>query len=325
MNTVLLKVLRIIPVILLLAVSSCGPQPDQSIEWAVKREYSKSGVSFSLSLSSLSINAAEKLYIRMESTTKGKELIIPRFQNKTGGFNVSNLRKLPLEISPEGDEVNTVIYTLEPFLPGEYTFPPMNIEIRDKNGTGIGDEIITDGFNIDVVSVIAEDSGDLEIRDIADPSPPSEPSLLLLLIPAALTIGNIIFYFLLRKFRRKDEFLTPYGKALKEIVELRKRGYLEKGRIKTYFLGLSDIMREYVTGRFSISCHKKTTSELTAIIRTNEEIDISERITLIELSGIFDSVKFAGIKPRREESERITETLLMFIEASKPVETEDKV
>ena len=117
-------------------------------------------------------------------------------------------------------------------------------------------------------------------------------------------LAVMIAYFAGRS-RRKASGKTanepPHIRALRKLDGFRGEKFWEPARQKSYYSGLTDTLREYISGRYGIGAMEMTTSELFAAL-PGEEIPeelVSRARELFELS---DFVKFAKHTATREES-----------------------
>jgi len=125
--------------------------------------------------------------------------------------------------------------------------------------------------------------------------------ILILLFVAAL----FAFYY----FRKRDVKKGPPAAArppeeiamekLKSLLEMR---LVEKGMVKEYYIGLSDIMRGYIEHRFRIFALDRTTWELYQEMRT-KRIERSSVDKIRDFLEHCDLVKFAKYIPAQKEIE----------------------
>jgi len=123
----------------------------------------------------------------------------------------------------------------------------------------------------------------------------------------AATIGLLIllgllffFLFYLRK-KRKDAYvppaLDPDELAEKRLEVLRQKQLYQNGDIKGYYSELTDILREYIDGRFDIPALEMTTDEIGKTIKKEKSVNKQNYRNLVDLLTISDYVKFAKASP----------------------------
>ena len=92
-----------------------------------------------------SMSIAESVVLTIEAEVEdGYEAELPRFGEKLGEFGIRDYREDPPRLTPGSKIVSRKIYTLEPFLSGDYTISPMQVRFRKKAdgsaGGGSGDK-----------------------------------------------------------------------------------------------------------------------------------------------------------------------------------------
>ncbi|MFA5033870.1 MAG: BatD family protein [bacterium] len=211
----------------------------------------------------------------------------------------SNFEIIDRKISEDKKSVK-IVFTLTSFKAGNDTIPELTIKYKDN--TGNKSEFVTKGIPVNVKSILPDN-----IQDIKDIKPPeSIPRnwgmiLLILLIIVVLGATGWIIY---KKRRRKIEtaeilLRPPYDLALERLNSLK----LDKNNIKKYYIELSDIIRQYIEGIYTISAPTETTFELYRELRK-----IKIKYEIIEYIKSFldncDMVKFAKYVPSPEIIEK---------------------
>lgn len=137
-------------------------------------------------------------------------------------------------------------------------------------------------------------------------------------------------YYFYKKHRNKSPsisssepeiILLPHIVALKKLKELKSREAWLKGDEKTFQVDLSQIIREYIDRRFSVSSLDKTSSEAIAIIRI---IDISEsyKMTLTSALMLGDQIKFAKFKAAHDMHLKSLNDCIDFVQKTKEDEVD---
>ncbi len=210
-------------------------------------------------------------------------------------------------------------------LPGEIAIPPIKVEYQSESGELASVE--TQEIPISLVSSLTPEV--TEIHDIkspmADISIPGRWGrlwwLLVALVVAALA------YLLYRRFRKKGtelmvEPLPPplpppeveAEEALRTLIEAR---LLETGKVRQFYIELSDIMKRYAGRRFAVPYLERTTSEIQRDLRV-AGIGQEWQVRLDKILVTSDLVKFARIAPPDEESNRMVPEAFRFIDETKP-------
>ncbi|MFI5134845.1 MAG: hypothetical protein ACHQD9_03225 [Chitinophagales bacterium] len=126
-----------------------------------------------------------------------------------------------------------------------------------------------------------------------------------------------------RKLRnvKVEPVKSPYERAKEKLNQLEKEKLWRKERVEEYYLRLTHILREYIEETLRIPALEITTAEMLRALRKN----ISDDVMLDQLKRdllLADFVKFAQLEPAVDEHERVMNTIVQFIEKTKPVTTE---
>ena len=209
-------------------------------------------------------------------------------------FEVFDAHKLPVATSEQGLRSSWVL-TLAAFELGDLEIPSLAVEVVASDGSV--EVLQTDRYGIEVVSVGADESGD--IRDIRGPLgiPIGAWQVLLwLLLP-------LVFAALLRPRGGEvgrpalgDLRRPPHEVALEALAALEASTLLGQGQVKEYHIAASDILRTYVEERFRVEALEMTTREGLQGL-SDVGADASFRVGLRTLLEGCDLVKFAKARP----------------------------
>jgi hypothetical protein len=141
-------------------------------------------------------------------------------------------------------------------------------------------------------------------------------------------IGFLIYYFKNRpkNVPVKDKpavFIPAHILALEKLQELKSKRLWESGLIKDFYSELSDILREYLEGRYHIHAMEHTTAEIFKDLK-NKGIKEKQRHQLREVFVLADLVKFAKEKPIAHENENSLETAIQFVKITQETQTPEK-
>lgn len=214
-------------------------------------------------------------------------------------------------------------FILTTFRLGDFILDPISIQYR-FNGGEI-QTIETDRIYITVKSV-AEGETKADIRGLK--SILDIPAKVLLFILAIIgLILAIAGFFAYRRFVRKSgeekpagPVLTPAEEALFNLNQLFDSDMLRRGKIKEYYLRLSEILRIYFEKRFNILAVEYTTDEIMKALK-DKGIERELREKIQEVLEAADLAKFAKWKPEPAEIILINQKSKTIVEISKPVET----
>ena len=169
-----------------------------------------------------------------------------------------------------------------------------------------------------------------EAKDIKDIKPPMEIKVDyrryiyygLAGLGAALLAFILIFYF---KKRRSGENIIPkrrkpikpaHIEAIEELEKLINSNLLSDGRVKEFYIIISEIIRRYIENRYFIYALEMTTNQVYDSLY-NIDLD-KENIELIyEFLSSCDLVKFAKYIPEEDENKKIIEQAFDIINKTK--------
>ncbi len=113
-------------------------------------------------------------------------------------------------------------------------------------------------------------------------------------------------------------------KALRRLQELLATGWLDQGKIKEFYSGLSDVVREYLEGAFKTPALERTTSEILRQLRKKIELSSESQVELQTFLESCDLVKFAKFRPDAAEALKDHALAVRFIEQTKPISHEPR-
>jgi hypothetical protein len=154
----------------------------------------------------------------------------------------------------------------------------------------------------------------------------------------ALCLGIIALLvagaWLLTKYRHRIPLLggerlkvPPHVEAIRRLEALHNQKLPQNGKHKQYWSGITDILREYLDGRFGIGAMEMTSDETLAALdapRSEGIVDEKRFKNLGELLRTADLVKFAKFVPDDNETEGAYYDAYHFVEETKLVATPGK-
>ncbi len=218
------------------------------------------------------------------------------------------------------------------FDPGLYYLPPFQYVAGS-------DTVETQSLSLKVVAVPVDSTqitiARIDSIAINDVKPVEAPRfvlwdyfpkwLLWALLAVALVALGIFLY--LRYFERdraietgeRKEQIPPYDRAVQELTRLKESKLWQQGQEKLYYTELTDILREYLDGRFHINAMEMTTTQIVNALRMNEETRVVNQ-QLREILAMADFVKFAKMRPLPDDNEQVMRYAENFVNETKPVE-----
>ena len=136
-----------------------------------------------------------------------------------------------------------------------------------------------------------------------------------------LLIGGIC---LLIRYRNKIPFiapkpaLPPHVTAIRALEALHHQKLWQNSKHKQYYTSLTNILREYLFGRYGIRAMEMTSEEIIGAVRT---LDLAPKLSgdLSSLLDLSDLVKFAKFIPEADINETAYFNTYYFVEETKEV------
>lgn len=206
------------------------------------------------------------------------------------------INRSPIDSAQEGGiKTYHQSFTITGFDSGVWTIPPVSL-MADKQ------KLSTKPLTLSVISVQLTDSTYHDIRDIIDV--PVEETHWWYWIAAALSLVllGVLVWLWLRSRKHLPITLKPteprgsaLEEALRQLQELKKTGYMERGEWKRYYSTLAEIFKNYNERKYRLGFPQKTTGEILVVLHERLPKDM-----LSELAGtlrVADAVKFAQYLP----------------------------
>ncbi len=185
------------------------------------------------------------------------------------------------------------------------------------------------GVDIDPNSDEPKESADIEdIVEIEE----EECSLWNILLPLAvvLLIGGLLLWWWKRGSKKNVETieqpavaLTAEERTLARLEALRKENLWQVGKVKEYYTGITDILREYIEETTGIHATEMTSEEcINALACKGTPADATTFLNNIFATA--DLVKFAKGEPSKEEHDKTYETAVTFVQLNVNREKSDE-
>jgi len=244
------------------------------------------------------------------------ELALPEFQAALGDFTIMERSSTKKELTDSGIIISKT-WQVEPFLPGEYSIPPLKVSAHNTADPEEIYTVSTDEVIIPVISFLDPAEKEQKLADIIPPlSLPNNKTLLFILSGALLLLsGAGLLWFFRRQTPQKNELTVPcHIEALGAINSLTKENLPEKGHHKEFFTRLSLILRSYIESRFSLNATEQTTEEFFANLRGTILFNQEQKRGLHHFLSRSDLIKFAEASPSEGEIDQSLALCRDFIE-----------
>ncbi len=222
--------------------------------------------------------------------------------------------------------VSQVDYIISTFFTGEFEIPPLTVFYYTPEDS-TAKILTTEKIKIVVESVKASEAGD--IRDIKPPVeiPRNWWMTLRWFALGAGVIGlAVLAYWIYRRKKQGKGLLPvreipprpPHEIALERINQLRDSDLLENGEIKQYYIEISEIIRQYIEGRYFIIAMEMTTTEVLEGL-TGAELTGEDFQYFSDFLNRCDLVKFAKVIPSENQNHEILEMACEIVNRTKVV------
>lgn len=282
-------------------------------------------------LSADTVLIGHRFKLRVEVTKDVMQMIaFPEFENGRLTDSLEILLEGPVDtVSREGrTEVLAREYLLTCFSPADYRLGRFPALYADKN---LVDTIWSPDSLRVIVTAPPVDTASHTIYDIKAPLKVplrfgEVSGYLLFGLIAALLIALAVYVLLLKRGRGLLAALRgpadpPHVAAIKQLEKLHTQKLWQSGKSKQYYTGLTDILREYLAGRYNFQAMEMTSAEIIARIR---ELSVEERASkrLGSLLEVADFVKFAKYEPDAVQNEDAYQDAYYFVEETKELPAE---
>jgi hypothetical protein len=207
--------------------------------------------------------------------------------------------------------------------PGELTLPGVEVTYIGRSGEVLSTK--TAPIEVRIASLIANEP-EPALKDNAPPVRVLQQDLLLVYIAVALAAAGLgaLLALLVRRRLRARASLRPeppprpaHEIALERLDRLGAGGFAEDGDHRPFHFAVSEVIRDYLGGRFGFDALEMTTEELVEELRRRAP----RELVLGEVEGWLtacDLVKFAKISPSATESRGALETAIRIVESTRP-------
>lgn len=231
----------------------------------------------------------------------------PTRDQPLGEFEV--LGSVP-QASTSTDGISAFVWEIRTFASGVVELPAFGIRLGTVDAE-------TPARSMEVTSVAGLDAAPETYRDISGAvDVPIDRPWPVLWITLSLLAAALVAFFLLRWWRRPRPTPPPVPAdtwALARLDELAAGDDLPRGRVNRFYIGLTDIARDFMERRYGIAAPDRTTPEFIREAGRHPEVDPEHARLLGNLLRSADLVKFAGDRPAATEAGRDLQLVRDFV------------
>jgi hypothetical protein len=274
--------------------------------------------------------------IRIELTVslpQGFQARLPELRDQVGDFSVLEPRASPAPRATPGRNaagkadstagtpgMRRASYVVALFRTGSFEFPPLPISIRDASGKEYS--AASPPVKIEISSVLT--GKDEKLKDLKRQAEIEDPAKWLYRLGIVLLLLTLaLLGWLLWRKRQKPALpraavpgLDPYALAEADLRDLIGRGLLERGFVKQFHVGISEIVKRVLEAGYHISTSEKTTTEIMeGLSQASAHVPAGAEFARIQsfLSGC-DLVKFAKYLPSAPENDATIQAAFAILE-----------
>ena len=232
-------------------------------------------------------------------------------------------------LSSEGRYLLRKNYRMTSFEPASYRLD--SLAVLAASAEGIDTLYAPRALELEV-QIMPVDTAQKSIYDLKQPMKApllvEEFSGWVVMIVFVSAVLAALIYVIARSVRRRggavEEVLPkrpPHIVAIGALEELHNQKLWQNGRVKEYYSRLTEILREYLEGRYGVAALEMTTEEIVVEMR-GLELTPKQASELGELLSESDLVKFAKHIPTTDRHEEAYDVVYYFVEESKEVAEE---
>ncbi len=216
-------------------------------------------------------------------------------------------------------------YLLDTYVTGEATIPKTAIKYRQKGLTAWNEAEINEQ-KITVKSMLENAGPGTSLRDIKKPvNLPQKFTyyfIIAALISAVILILSAVFLRKAKNTRGLSGLKPAHEIACEQLAALKKKDLITQGKIKEFYIEISDITRRYIENRFNIKAPEMTTEEFFFKVKEHPQFKVEHKTLLKEFLLCCDLVKFAKYSPSKQEIDSAFESAEKFITQTKEEQKE---
>lgn len=313
----------------MLAFIGCEHQQTDVKPGGISADGKRDGVYVEITLSNDAPSVGEPITLTVQARTEtGVSLQTPLIPldegDALGAFHVLNIQPTLRRPAPEGGHLWTQHLIIDSLEPGAHAIPPLNFPFSSPTSDSMEQRLEIASIPVSVTSSQPDGmTTPMDIQGWIDlPGPPLWPWLLASGAAAITIVSGFIWW--LSRIRPEGPPPTPAELARASLRVLRQRNLLAHGESDGFYTTLSQIIRQYLEGRFGLSAPRQTTAEFLEDTKQDACLSSSQQVHLRQFLRTADLVKFAGHEPAEAQGMDAINEADRFIEECE-LATEDDV
>ncbi len=230
-------------------------------------------------------------------------------EKKQRQFDIETDSQIEYNIKKTGKEViEKISYTFQVFEIDDLYIKPLTLYYKLGNRQmNIKTPIIP--ILSKEITIITDENGNLLLKDIKGPFYEKKTNLIVIigLTLSIILILIIILLLILNKRRQIKKTQSDYKEktpsdiAIEELDKLSKLNLLEQGKIKEYYIKMSEIARKFLADKLNLSIMENPTIKIQEMLE-NKLFDDELTNYIVMFLRDCDFVKFANYKPSSDDA-----------------------
>lgn len=264
----------------------------------------------------LALGEVDKLVIRIEGLSDEKVIAAPK----------NELLPFHFEEITDSSGIHQNIYERKiefaVFEEGKFTIPELEFKVNGRILTTVPYEIEvmnTAKKEDQINDILNNKEVKLDVKDYWE-------MYKWYILAALAIIALIIFIILFIKWGRKakNPVVVATNQTLKDLDALKKKKYIENGDYRSFYVGLIDITRTFITKQYHLPADVLLTDDLIEVMKKNNTISQQNEKVIEEVFLRGDLVKFAKTFPSKNTMETDFSQIRDFVKKSaKDIEFEN--
>ncbi len=280
-----------------------------------------------LSLSKNKCSIGDKVYVDLKVVTdKGAKVDFTLNTLKDEKIVLNGFKKGVKDL-PEGMSLKTFSFYIQPFKLGKVKAGEIVVEVNDKRFVKTIPEL-------EVVSILPKNKKDINpLKPQGEIKPDYSYLKRMFLYALVVFLILLALFFLLRKLYRKFKGIEKKEKEKPVVLDppcievknmlskLLSSTLLKEGRVKEFFVELSEIAKRFLGRVFEFDYDSKTSEEVMFLLKG--KVNMDEESLIKDFFNVSDLVKFAKYIPEQSEINSTVNTLYQLVDKiCERVETE---